>query len=109
MSIERQIASIYDAYAYESITVADTAIGLTLATLQFDDAQSVKQYPKQVFITVEDGQIRWRYDGTDPTSSEGHISNPNDGIIVKGTTKIKNFKAIRKTTTSAKLRVTYER
>ena len=109
MSIERVIAGIYNAYAYESITVADTAIGLTDGTMVWADEQGRAQYPKQVLITIEDGQIRWRYDGTDPTSAEGHISNPNDVIIIKGTTKIKDFRAIRKTTTSAKLRVTYER
>ena len=33
---------------------------------------------KGALITVETDQVRWRDDGTDPTSSEGHLLNAGD-------------------------------
>lgn len=59
---------------YESITVANTSIGLTSTTLQ-----PAGQLPVLACSgRVETAQIRFRYDGTAPTSSEGVILEVGD-------------------------------
>jgi len=88
----------YDAYAYESITVTNTAIGfITSNALNC----------KVVFMTVEQAQLRFRMDGTDPTSTEGHILDVGDSFTISAINSIRLFKAIRTGSTSAVLKVTY--
>ena len=94
-----------ETYDYESITVAATAIGFTAAKL----APSNSDTPEMAVCTLETGQIRYRVDGTDPTSAEGHILNPGDSLIVDSLHDLKNFKAIRTGSTSGILKVSYTR
>ena len=84
--------------AYESITVADTAIGLTAAT---------HLKAQHAIITVETAQIRVRFDGTNPTSSEGHIAEVGDIIHLNSGSQMTKFKAIRTGATSGVLKATY--
>jgi len=84
---------------YESITVTGTAIGCTTA-------KAIKA--ERALVTVEAGQIRFRYDGGDPTSTEGHLASSGDTWIIEGTEDIKQFRAIRADTSDSTLRVTYE-
>nr|QNO41555.1 hypothetical protein MPGNBCFJ_00019 [Methanosarcinales archaeon ANME-2c ERB4]QNO42069.1 hypothetical protein NIICAKKE_00019 [Methanosarcinales archaeon ANME-2c ERB4]QNO42284.1 hypothetical protein OEDCDHIP_00001 [Methanosarcinales archaeon ANME-2c ERB4]QNO42439.1 hypothetical protein ADMFNEEM_00005 [Methanosarcinales archaeon ANME-2c ERB4]QNO42689.1 hypothetical protein GKPKHNMI_00011 [Methanosarcinales archaeon ANME-2c ERB4] len=85
-------------FDYESITVADSAIGGTAATyLEATRAE----------MTLETAQIRFRVDGTNPTSSEGHLVEVSDVIILNSAAQIANFKAIRTGATSGVLKVTY--
>lgn len=91
----------YDAgFGYEDLTVADTAVGVA-----FEDAGDAER----LFATVETAQIRYRYDGDDPTSSVGHLAEVGDVIVIEGTGNIAAFRAIRVTSTSGVLRITYER
>jgi hypothetical protein len=90
-------------YDYEKITVADTAIGLTSAKL------TTSPQPKRVYITAETAPVRYRYDGTDPTDTEGHLLTPNSYLVITGIHNLKNFRAIRTTATSGIFRVSYER
>jgi len=85
-------------FDYESITVSNTAIGLTSAT--YLDATRAE-------MTLETAQIRFRVDGTDPTSSEGHPVYVGDLIILNSAAQIAAFKAIRTGSTSGVLKVTY--
>jgi len=93
------------AFGYESLTVSNTAKALTSSKYKTSIHTATV-----AFITVEDAQIRYRYDGTNPTASEGHLANPGDVIKIKieGYDNIKNFKAIRTGSNDATLRVTYE-
>lgn len=91
-------------FAYESITVSSTAVSLTSATYKPGGATPLV---KRAIITVEDGTIRFRTDGTAPTASEGHRAKEDDIIILDSSDDIVNFKAIR-TATDAKIRVTYK-
>ena len=50
---------------FETITVAGTAIGATTATAQ--------KANYAVFGPLETAQVRWRDDGTAPTSTVGHL------------------------------------
>lgn len=82
---------------FESITVSSTAIGFTTAT---------RVSATSALISVEDDNIRYRLDGTDPTASEGHLLYAGQTQIIEGWLAISQFKAIR-VTSDAKLKVTY--
>ena len=93
---------------FETITVADTAIGFTAAKIAPDVINGSRPVSK-VFITNETAEIRFRLDGSDPSSTVGHLMAVGDSIIIDGADKIYRFKAIRTGGTSGTLSVTYER
>ena len=99
------IAGLYVAFAFETITFADTAKGLTEASYKNAD----DNFAKRALMTVESAQLRYRYDGVAPTALVGHVLNPGDTLILIGATNIKNFKAIRTGVTSSKVSATYEK
>lgn len=55
---------------------------------------------------LETGAIRFRIDGTAPTSSVGELLDVGDRIEITGYTNIQNFKAIRTTSDSGLLSLT---
>lgn len=91
------------AFGYESLPVSDTVKALTPSKYKTSVHSATRAY-----ITVEGASIRYRYDGTNPTSSEGHLVNPGEDIEILGYDNIANFKAIRTGSADATLRVTYE-
>jgi len=93
------------AYDYEDITVAATAVGFTAGKLTADN----NGIASRAICTVEDASIRFRTDGSDPTSSVGHKVTVDQTIIVTGLRDMENFRVIRAGSVSASLRVTYER
>jgi hypothetical protein len=92
-------------FAYESATVSTVAVTLTAATY----APSGQTQAAFAIITVESNPLRYRIDGTAPTSIEGHAATDGGFLTVCGITAIKNFSAIRSGGTDAKVRVTYYR
>lgn len=91
----------YDAaMGYESLTVAATAVGLAFA-----DAGAAER----ALMTLETGQIRFRYDGVSPTASEGHLMEIGDVFVLEGGGNLAAFEAIRTGGTSGVLKITYER
>lgn len=90
--------------AYDSITVAATAVGLTQSNVR---GTSARFRTEKVVITVETAQLRWRDDGTDPTASEGHLANVGTVLTLENRNRIDRFRAIRTGSTSATLRVNY--
>ena len=80
-------------YAQESITVSDTSIGFTPDTINPSDPDS----PFKAVFVVEDGDIRFRVDGGDPTSSVGLLAKNGANVTITGNHDVKNFKAIRVT------------
>ena len=81
----------------ESITVAAAAIGCTAATyLESSRAE----------MSLETAQIRFWLTGT-PTSSEGHIVEVGDTILLTSPAQIAGFKAIRTGAVSGVLKVSY--
>jgi len=87
-------------FAYESKTVNATSGGVALTSGTYDDATSAE-------LTLETGQVRFRMDGTNPTSSEGHLVEVGDTISLKSAAQIAAFKAIRTGATSGVLKATY--
>jgi hypothetical protein len=90
----------YSADSFQSITVSNTAIGLTYTS---HISATYRNYDN-CFCTLETAPIRVRMDGTAPTSVEGHLFNPGDSFSLEKTNDIQNFKAIRTTSTDAKLK-----
>jgi len=92
-------------YDFESITVANAAIGLTAAKLKPDSAPP----PIAALLTLETAAIRFRVDGTDPTASEGHLMSAGDQLTLSSINQLRKFRAFRDTDTSGVLKVTYIR
>ena len=93
-------------FAFETLTVADSIQVLTPGTYK-DNATSGGA--DSAFITLATAQIRYRYDGGDPSSTVGHILDTGGILILNGQNQMSNFKAIRTGGSSGVLSVTYER
>mgnify|MGYP001608381281 CR=1 FL=1 len=92
--------------AYATLTVADTAIGLSSASTAITHAVT------GAIITLETAQIRWRADGTVPTDTEGHIMNISDALdFSEGNWQelLNRIRFIRTGATSGALKITYLR
>lgn len=63
--------------------------------------------PKGAIITVYTAPIRFWVDGTAPTATTGHRADVYDEIILEDSGEVANFKAIRETSVSATVEVTY--
>ena len=92
-------------FAYEEVTVSDTAVGLTATTYQ----PSGEQGACQAIITIEGGNIRHRSDGTNPTATVGEPGRAGGQITLESQGEIVDFKAIREASADATLRVAYYR
>ena len=103
MSRARQILS-GDGYAHETITVANTAIGFTAATWRVGEHSGVR-----AVITATGGQMRYRYDGGNPTTTVGHLLAHGDILVVENAINIVQFRVIQIGTQNGTLSVTYER
>ena len=92
-------------YAFEQIVISTNALPFTAATVK-------GLYPyvfARALVSVESAAIRYRFDGTAPTSSVGHPLNVGDSFTLEGLDDILNFKAIRDVaaTGDATITVTY--
>lgn len=92
-------------FTTERITVDNTVGGVRLTVTNV-----VATPPAQsATLTVETAQIRWTKDGTAPTSTTGHLSNVGAVIYLDHPSDLWNFRAIRATSTSAVIQVSYHR
>jgi len=92
-----------DAFAFETITVTNSAVGFTNATFS-----STKVPHLRAIVTVEGGIMRYRYDGTNPTATVGHLLGHGDTVILESGVNVDNFRAIRAGGENGTLSVTYE-
>lgn len=92
----------YTPFAYEKITV-------TTATVSRLDS-TYRESAGAVFITVETNNIRYRIEGGDPDSNDGHlvVASAYQNIWLNDPMSIRNFRALA-ITNSATLIVTYYR
>jgi hypothetical protein len=86
--------------AFEQVTVDDTAAGIGLTAETYGSATNA-------LITVDTADIRYRLDGEAPTATSGHLVKSGETLTLQSAADIANFKAIRTTTTSAVLSVSY--
>jgi hypothetical protein len=86
----------------ETLTVAGTAVSLTIPTPSTRPVE-------QAEVIVTDADIVYQADGTTPTASDGGLYRNGERFIIKGVTDLANFKAIRRTSTSSVIYITYFR
>jgi hypothetical protein len=84
--------------SFEAITVADTAIGLTLANLQGAVAAE---------ITLENGPIRFRTDGTAASATVGHLLSAGSVLYIDNPSELAALSMIRDGATSGNVSVSY--
>jgi len=91
-----------EAQDYEAITVSTNAIGITVSKLR-----SSRYGPcTGAFITVENYNIRFRVDGGNPTTTEGHVLTAGQNLTLGSESDVGKFRAIRDDAVDATLRVT---
>lgn len=93
-----------DYVAYEQITVGSSAIGFTTTLIVQGNG-----HPQANLATcrVETAQIRYRIDGTAPTSSVGTVLNDGDTFVLQGLDLLLRFQVIRTSSTSGALTCHY--
>ena len=97
---------VTSAYGVQKITVDDTSGGVALTLPTILDGSLA---PAVAFVTVESNTLRFRYDGTAPTTTDGHLVTAGGHFIIKGQDDIKKLRMIRTTGASAVVQVTYEK
>lgn len=90
-------------FAYETLTVSTGVKSLTNATY------GVETTHIRAFITIEGGIMRYRYDGTNASSTVGHLVGHGDIITVEGRPNVQNFRITRAGNNDGKIQVTYEK
>lgn len=83
---------------YQQLTVADTAVALT-----------VPLNAEMCIMVSQDATVRFRDDGTDPTSTVGVPLYQNQSMQINGADALAATKFIRTGSTSAKLNILYYR
>ena len=82
-----------DTFAYEALTVSGSAVSLTVAT--HTPGGATGNTPALVAsVSIEGGQVRYRLDGTDPTTSVGTLLNDADELIVWGRSDLLSIRFI---------------
>lgn len=98
MEVVLTVPQGYKPAGFEQVTVDDSA-----------DALTVPLNACFALITVEDATVRFRNDGTDPTSTVGHPLYQNNSMLIEGRDVLSALKFIKTGATNAKLNVTYYR
>jgi hypothetical protein len=90
---------------YATLTVSSVAVGLASASPSLTAGSSVRR----AFISVEDDDVRWRADGTNPTDSEGHLVEVGDYLSFMDRNYDDLLTKIRfiRVTADAKLKISY--
>ena len=82
------------------MAVDNTSAGISLT-------KPTGKVPNGATITVYTAPIRYWVNGDAPTTSTGHRAEPYDIIELDDPSEIDNFKAIRETSVSGSLEITY--
>lgn len=98
-------------FGFETKTVSNTAVGLTssvynTASTGNNGNQVERKIAKFATISVETDQVRYRMDGTDPTSSVGHLLGIGDVLFLNSEDDIRRIRFIR-VTNDATIMVSY--
>lgn len=92
--------------AFETITVSSTPIGGTASKLTINQAGGFRKRAQKAVLSVESQPIRFRYDGTSPSSTVGHLLAAGDYFTVNGEDNVAALKMIA-TGTDATVQVTF--
>ena len=94
---------------YEMLTVDNTGAGIPFTSTKRHPTNGLYsgQECRKVEIALETGEIRYRLDGTAPTTTVGTIMEIGDTKTIYGYKNIRDFKAIRTGGTSGELHCKY--
>jgi hypothetical protein len=93
-------------YNFEQLTVS-TSVQVLTPSKYMDSLTSGGAC--NAYLTIENGDVRYTYDGTTPTSTVGHILQAGGSIVLSGQNQIGSFKCFRIGAVNAVLSITYER
>ena len=94
-------------FAFGSGTVSSTALALTDAP--FSISQPNVDAADRIRVTAATQDLRYRYDGGDPTASVGHLLAVGQTLILDGQNNISQFKIIRATGADGAASITLEK
>jgi hypothetical protein len=92
---------------YEMITVGTQVVSLSDDKICPRTGPYTRMQARAVLLSSEDGDLRFRIDGGQPSSSTGHYLTNGDTLVLTGTQAIKQFLAVRAGETDSTLRLTY--
>jgi hypothetical protein len=92
---------------YEVITVGAAAVGLSADKIKPQSGSYARMSARAVLLTLEEGDVRFRIDGGQPSASIGHYLTSGDALVLSGTQALTQFQAYRAGDVSTSLRVTY--
>jgi len=92
------------AYDYEQLTVSTGVQVLTPSKYA-----EVNGGATDAFITLNGGNIRYRYDNGTPSSTVGHVLLDGGILVLKGQNQMSQFKCIQTGSASSEISVSYER
>jgi len=93
-------------YSHEVVTFDNTSGGVGLSATTITVAGRQMQFCSGV---LETAPIRFYYDGTAPTSSDGQPLSVGQALTLTGFTSISRFRGIRQSSTSGVIRFTCSR
>jgi len=95
--------------AFTAFHMATQTVSTTALTLEAFTGITQEQVNRanRIRITVETQPIRYRYDGTAPTDTVGHLLPAPSELILTGTDNVRQFQIIR-ATADATIMVTLE-
>ena len=106
--MESQLAGL-NVIDFATLTVSSTAVSLADATPALTNNKIGGKTVRRIFVTCETDAVRWRADGTAPTSSVGHVMAAASSLSFTGANYkhlIANIQFI-KVTNDATLSITY--
>lgn len=94
---------------YATLTVSSTAVSLADASPAYANGKVNGKTVRRAFFTVETDAVRWRSDGTAPTTTEGHVMAVNTSLSFTGANYRQLLKDIQfiRVTSDAALKITY--
>lgn len=92
---------------YEEISVGSSVAQLSSAKITPTSGPYARMSARAALLSLENGDIRFRIDGGDPSASSGHYLTSGDGLVISGTQALQQLRAIRSGDTDGLLRVTY--
>jgi hypothetical protein len=92
---------------YEEVTVGVTVAGFSQAKIMPTTGAYARLSARAALVSSENGDIRFRIDGGQPSVNIGHYLTSGDTLVLTGTQAIQQFRGIRCGDTNGVVKVTY--
>ncbi len=92
---------------YEVVAVGTAAVSLSLSKIKPSCGAYARMSARAAMISSENGDLRFRIDGGQPSASEGHFLVNGDTLVLSGTQALQQFLASKAGEADCTLRVTY--